>query len=363
MTRPLLVVAHEATRTGSPRVLIDVMRHVGPRLGRPVAVRLLASGPLDAEIRSLADAPDHAEEPALVLVNSAAAVGELANLRGAAPVLAYVHEEGEALDTLPDTTKELLIGRVDRIIAVSERSASDLATLGVDRTKIVVVPPPVSVATLPTGAQIAEARASIGLADGDRLVVACGEAGWRKGADLFTAMAQRVAEGDPDVSFLWIGRRPRAFSRMLDHDTRATGLATRLRWYGEIDDPAPLLAAAHVVVAPSREDPQPLVPLEAALVGTPTIGFAVGGLSDLDRDGAAFTVPFPDTGALAAKVLELLHDPGLGHDRVERARGRIEAEQSITVVGDRVLAELLALGARARADVDDDADRTSGLVG
>ena len=70
-TRPLLVVAHEATRTGSVAVLLEVLRRVRGRLGRPVAVRLLASGPHADELRGLADIDEMGADPAVVLLNSA----------------------------------------------------------------------------------------------------------------------------------------------------------------------------------------------------------------------------------------------------------------------------------------------------
>ena len=69
-------------------------------------------------------------------------------------------------------------------------------------------------------------------------------------------------------------------------------------------------AAAQVLVMTSREDPQPLVPLEAAASGTATAGFAIGGIADLAEAGAAMAVAVSGhRRARAQTVISLLDDP------------------------------------------------------
>ena len=100
------------------------------------------------------------------------------------------------------------------------------------------------------------------------------------------------------------------------------GIAARVHFDGPLpsDQVATYLRNLDALVMTSREDPQPLVPLEAAAQGTPTVGFAVGGIAELGERGLALTVPFPDTVALARTIGELLDDAGciaprLGHGR------------------------------------------------
>lgn len=88
---------------------------------------------------------------------------------------------------------------------------------------------------------------------------------------------------------------------------RWLGSKKRLLWTGDVDDTGPYLAAADVVVMTSRHDPQPLVPLEAAMVGTPTAALERDGLTQLGA-GAALTAEYPDASALAAHVTTLLDD-------------------------------------------------------
>ena len=342
MTAPLLVIAHEATRTGSPRVLLELLRYSVARLDAPVAVRLLAGGPLSDELLSVATAPDGAEVPAAVLVNGALAADELGRFAPGVASLVYVHEEGEALRTLGADARIGLAERANRVLCVSERSRDGLIELGVPRERIAVLAPVVVERSRPTHEAIEQARHACGVSGTDRLVLGCGEAGWRKGADLFVAVAHGLAASS-EARFAWVGRRGRSFGRVLDHDTAELELADRMRWIDEVEDASPFLAAADLLVMTSREDPQPLVPLEAAMMGTPTVGFAVGGLVDLAAAGAAAVAPYPDVAALATLAAEVLGHPAHSDTLVAGATSRVAERQSIAVVGPRFVNELESL--------------------
>jgi len=333
----LLVVAHEATRTGSPRVLLELLRRTLPGHHGEVAVRLLAEGPLADELRALGTASPIGFRPDVALLNSAPSAAVALELAADVRVVAYVHEEGEALRVLPPEAVEGLVGRCDRVLCVSEAARADLAGMGVRADRLEVLPPSVPTRTegaVPDRTALAE---QVGADPARPLVVGCGEAGWRKGADLFVDAARRSAAG---ATWVWVGRRPRAFGRVLDNDVAVAGLAGRVRWAGEVADARPFLAAADLVVMPSREDPQPLVPLEAAVAGTPTAGFAVGGLARLADEDAMAVVPYPDTVALADLVDDLLGDPARRDALARAALGLVRERHDVDLLARRFADEL-----------------------
>jgi len=333
----LLVVAHEATRTGSPRVLLELLRRTLPDHDGEVAVRLLAEGPLADELRELGTNSPIGFRPDVALLNSAPSAVVALELGPTVRVIAYVHEEGEALKVLPDAAVEGLVRRCDRVLCVSESARHDLLAMGVAPDRLDILPPSVRTGPLDGGPGRSALAAQVG-ADPDRpIVVGCGEAGWRKGADLFVDTARRSSAG---ATWVWVGRRPRSFGRVLDNDVAAAGLGSRVRWAGEVAEARTFLAAADLVVMPSREDPQPLVPLEAAVVGTPSVGFAVGGLDRLAHNGAMVVVPYPDTVALAAAVDDLLADPAR-RDQVARVAADLVRERhDVDVLARRFAEEL-----------------------
>jgi glycosyltransferase involved in cell wall biosynthesis len=68
-----------------------------------------------------------------------------------------------------------------------------------------------------------------------------------------------------------------------------------------------LMVGADLLVMSSRHEAGPVVLLEAAAAGVPTVGTAVGMIADWTPD-AALSVPVADPAALAAGIRQLLDD-------------------------------------------------------
>jgi len=101
--------------------------------------------------------------------------------------------------------------------------------------------------------------------------------------------------------------------------SRLRTAAPGVRWLGRRDDVADLLAAADVVVLPSRWEARSLTAQEALLAGRPLVCTAVGGLPELVQDGALL-VPPDDAPALGRAVRSLLDDPRAVAELVKRGR-------------------------------------------
>ena len=100
---------------------------------------------------------------------------------------------------------------------------------------------------------------------------------------------------------------------------RELGLADRLRFHGYMTQRQllPLMQAAHVLVVSSRHEAGPVAVLEAAAVGVPTVGTAVGHIAEWAPE-AALAVPVRDAQSLAAALRQVLSDEEL---RLRLARG------------------------------------------
>ena len=349
----LLVITHEATRSGSPIALLQLLRNLAANSSIRFSVRPLAGGPLVGEFAMVSTATDTGSTPRAILVNGSTAAGELLDPSLQVPSAVYVHEDEEALTLLTAEAREGILS-ASVVFGVSERAGRDLERIGVDPSRVVILPPVIRSAHPPTDEEVMRARTQLGLEPGQRLILGCGEAVWHKGADLFVDVARMLASRD-ELTFAWVGRRPRSFGRQLDVDTRLAGIGDNMSWLGEVDDPSTLMAVADVLVMPSRRDAQPMVPLEAALVGTPTAGFEVGGLADLAALGAAVTVPYPDTRELADAISSLLESPGAIAALVSRGRRLISEERTIEILGSRFLNFISALLNEAGSPIGDSA--------
>jgi D-inositol-3-phosphate glycosyltransferase len=132
-----------------------------------------------------------------------------------------------------------------------------------------------------------------------------------------------VIGGDPDLS-------PEALSDEMTHlqaMREQYGLQESVAFLGrKSQDTLPYYySAAEAVVVPSHYESFGMVALEAMACGTPVVASQVGGLAFLVQDGiTGFTVPVDEPGTLAARLTELVQNPGLreqmGHQAAVFAR-------------------------------------------
>jgi glycosyltransferase involved in cell wall biosynthesis len=138
----------------------------------------------------------------------------------------------------------------------------------------------------------------------DVVVLALGTFIYRKGADMFMQMAKALKEKGVQVHFVWIGSRPFKEPFMADFKTYAPYFSL----LQEKVNPFPYLEAADIVILPSREDPFPLVILEAMALKKPTIVFSdAGGIKDAVKD-AGVIVPHFDKERFQDEIEYLVQD-------------------------------------------------------
>ncbi|MEL7209716.1 MAG: glycosyltransferase, partial [Actinomycetota bacterium] len=138
------------------------------------------------------------------------------------------------------------------------------------------------------------------------------------------------------------------------------GVSDRVRFTGWVEpDAVPTwLAAADVVVAPSRTSPagwveaQGLAIVEAMAAARPVVATRTGGVADVVVDGdSGVLVDEGDPDAIARAVLELHDDPGrsarMGRAGRERAVSVFAADRTAAAMGD-VLAGAAEAGRRRR---------------
>lgn len=104
-----------------------------------------------------------------------------------------------------------------------------------------------------------------------------------------------------------------------------------------------LLAAADVLVIPSRMDGSPTVAREALAAGLPVLASRVGGLPELIRDGVDGLLIAPDA-AMFSKSLQRLRDEPLFLDQLRRGSGHDSLRHDWETVGAELVSPLLGKG-------------------
>ena len=120
-----------------------------------------------------------------------------------------------------------------------------------------------------------------------------------------------------------------ALRESLQSQIVAGGWGDRVRLLGFRDDVPALLQAADAFALPSLDEGMPMILLETAAAGTPIVATPVGDIPTLVRDGATgLVVARGDTAALAAALLRLRDEPGLGARLGAAARDEVRRVHS-----------------------------------
>ena len=229
-------------------------------------------------------------------------------------VILHSHESGDvAARFIGPLRARRLLSRVT-LVACSPTVECALRSMAPsDGRSIVMIPSvPDDVAVL----EGAKCRATLDLEPGEVVVGCCGTVEWRKGADLWKAVAARVLSqaSERAVRFVWIGD--------IAQDSLVGGSGSEM-FVGARSNPYAEMQRFDIVTLPSRDDPFPLVVLEAMLLGKPVVAFAVGGVPAQLGD-AGIVVPALDVETFANEVLRLINDEGRRHTLGVRARERVE---------------------------------------
>ena len=179
-------------------------------------------------------------------------------------------------------------------------------------------------------------RQELGIPPGAKVVGGIGAFNWRKAPDLFVQAAHHCQAGSQqDVYFIWVGGDLTSMAyQEIAYDLERLGLAGKALFVGTKSDLRGYYELFDLFLLTSREDPFPLVCLEAALQGSPTICFAqAGGMPEFVRDDAGFIVPYTDTEAMGERAAYLLNHNEIRQQMGETAQTRVENNHTTRIIG------------------------------
>ncbi|MFE0461612.1 glycosyltransferase [Kitasatospora sp. NPDC058965] len=220
------------------------------------------------------------------------------------------------------------------VLCVSEQERADGEAAGI-AADYTVVPNGVDLRHY-APAERRAARLSLGLDLSEPLAVCVGRLCRQKGQDLLLAAWPTVLRRVPTARLALVGGGPDQAA--LQDRVRTLPEPYRVRLTGDVPDPRPWLAAADLVVLPSRWEGMALAPLEAMAMARPVLLSDVPGAREqlplADREFAL--VPVEDPAALAAALAGALADPMDCARRGTAARQWVTERHDIRGVVDRV---------------------------
>ena len=171
------------------------------------------------------------------------------------------------------------------------------------------------------------------------IVYGCGTRDWRKGPDLFVKVLQYlVGTGIDGFHFCWIGQSVQGEYEDLEDFVAMNHLSDHISFVGIQSNPREFFSVGDIFLLPSREDPFPLVCLEAAEYELPIVCFAdAGGMPGFVEDDAGFVVPFEDIAAMADKTALLINDVALRKKMGIRAKTKLFERHVVDIAAPQVL--------------------------
>lgn len=371
----ILFVSHDANRAGSQLLLLQLLRLLKER-NFPMHLLLCNGGPLEEEFAEVVSitklhsentifnkplsgkilqkvnlyrlyeqhtiqkeqervtAELEAQQIGLVFINSIANAEVYHNNLGFLhhlPMVLFAHELGMSVKIYTDNDHlQYLLAKAGDLIAVSNAVADHyVQNYGYPRENV-------SVFTLIDHDHIDHrlrnvdthlAENSLGIPSDAIVIGGCGNAEWRKGNDLFNWIARIViSKTSPlPVYFLWVGAGPEndIFS-LIESDIRLMGLANRILLVPPTPQALDYISRFDILLLSSREDPYPLVVLEAALAEIPVVCFdGAGGAPELIETDAGFVAPYLDISAAADALIQLVLDPAMRQEMGRKGREKV----------------------------------------
>ncbi|WP_322078629.1 glycosyltransferase [Burkholderia cepacia] len=344
----LIFVSHEASRTGAPAVLLSLMRWIKENTNIKFSVVIGYGGPWNSEFEKIADCfyldrnyrrslRDELREfcgnhVKVVYANTIASGFYAEHLRFLnAKFVTHVHEM-ENVFKIFESNFDALKGFCSEYIAVSKGSYEAIVKrVGTKSAKITKLPP-----------FIEKGRNSDG---GDafipsrKAIFGCGAVEFRKGFDIFCDVAtELIRAGYSDFMMYWIGAATDELNPNAEIQRR--GLVGHVEWLGIKSYPRDYFSSGALFLLPSREDPFPLVCMEAAECSLPIICFdeRAGDMHTFVEDDAGVVVAHGDAAAMAAAAHALLTDESrrskLGAAAKEKVKQRHYADVVVPAILD-----------------------------
>lgn len=226
---------------------------------------------------------------------------------------------------------------VPQIVATSQANR-DLwrAKAGLPADAIPVAIPGVDTTYFHPGVDGAPVRARLEIGPDVPLVALLARFQRVKGHDIFQDMARLVAAQIPEARFVVAGDnvfavgKDEQYKQMILERWRSDPvLHERMTYLGHVDDPRPVMAAADVVVCPSRFESMGMAPVETMAMARPIVSMNRGGPAETIRDGeTGYLVPPEDPTALAERVIALLRDAALRARMGQAGRAHVLADLS-----------------------------------
>ncbi len=188
-------------------------------------------------------------------------------------------------------------------MTVSKSTRDDLVAWGIRKDKITIVN---------NGVKFPKVM-SFPEKEGKKTLIFFGALSKDKGIEDALITFRLVSQTEKQLQFWVIGEADPRYLQRLKLESKKLGIDQLVKFWGFVNEKKKfeLLTKAYLAINPSVREGWGLVVIEAAAMGTPTIGYNVPGLRDSIIDGKTGLLSKPTPESLAERVLYLLRKDAL----------------------------------------------------
>ncbi len=246
------------------------------------------------------------------------------------PIISHIHELSFSIEQFGSKgCLEKLKSYSTKIIACSEAVKANLVIKSIDfELKTIVVHSFVEnekILDIHHKENVMEVKKEFGIEGKHFLIGACGNADWRKAPDVFLSIVKEVVSKTEHVKFIWVGvNKNDILFFQLSYDAKKLNIEKFITWLPATPKAVSILNSLDVFLVCSREDPFPLVMLEAALCEKPIVGFKnTGGAEEFIEEDCGFTSSYLDIKSISQNIITLQKDPILAKRMGKSAQNKV----------------------------------------
>jgi len=266
---------------------------------------------------------------------------ELSSLK--APVITHVHEMDYWINKAGKNNLSYVKKYSTKYIAASNAVRSCLINnYAISPARIETIYEHVSFSNLTKNREKLSLREKLNIPFNSIIIGASGAENWRKGKDWFIPLALNVLIRMPDsnIHFIWIGG---SLNYELKHDYNSIAQRANIHFIEHLPDAYKYFHEFSIFAMLSREDPFPVVNLEAASLGVPIVCFEnAGGTPELVSDGCGFSVPYGDLNSFADKIIYLIDNEKERKQMGDIASYSVKTKYDIEIIAPEMIKFILS---------------------
>ena len=246
------------------------------------------------------------------------------------PIITHAHELQKAIDRwAPGRIIKATIENSDLILGASPQILDNLQKshlVPFDKMEPLLASIPLwNEDEVPLGQERKRIQTELGISSEDIVIFGCGTTDWRKGTDLFLKTAIQSCRLNDRLKFIWIGGNPEQYRK----EVKKNGLKERILFLPHQKNPRRYYYLGDIFFLSSREDPCPLVALEAADACLPIVCFAnTGYIPDFIKTDAGVVVHFEDVDAAVKAIVFLANNPAICQSFGKIGKRRVALDHS-----------------------------------